>query len=458
MEKGMEEAMSEEKEDKKDKKKKKKPALKKVIGIALIVVQLVVMVLAAINVAGLQVLPVWLLVLLVVLLVLFSAFNLLTQLGRYHIIGKVMTVIWIALLGVVMWVASGYNSAFKAVAGMEDADAQFSVLVKIEDDASEVVDTKTYAYGITKGLDSELNELSIAEVMKDDNNIRPIVQQYDSLTSLYDALVDGEVGAIIFNERYRNMMEEIYPSFTGRTKVLATYEPQEVADLLGTSDKEKKTAKNVKKEAFTVFVSANSRTDEAANGGKSTLNALVTVNPSTHQALVIGIPANALIEATLGGQTGKDTMSHYSQMTIDGVKSVVGGYFGVDVDYYVSVHMDDELSGLLGDGTSDRELVLVTELLNSVSLKEYVLDGERVDSLAGKLRIDMDKKTVAKFASLFVLGRSKWNVSSYSLSGNVADYSCSFFNSSPTGCMDVDGEKGKAQEYVRTILDGGVIG
>jgi hypothetical protein len=59
---------------------------------------------------------------------------------------------------------------------------------------------------------------------------------------------------------------------------------------------------------------------------------------------------------------------------------------------------------------------------------------------------------------LFVLGRSKWNVSSYSLSGNVADYSCSFFNSSPTGCMNVDGEKGKAQEYVRTILDGGVIG
>ena len=81
--------------------------------------------------------------------------------------------------------------------------------------------------GYTFGIQQSFQTDKITEAVNDINeelNATITTQTYDSLQAQVQALYDGEVGAIIYNEGFRGSVEELFPTFSEDTRELDSVE------------------------------------------------------------------------------------------------------------------------------------------------------------------------------------------------------------------------------------------
>ncbi|HIU69457.1 MAG TPA: hypothetical protein IAD23_05800 [Candidatus Scubalenecus merdavium] len=104
------------------------------------------------------------------------------------------------------------NYAVRQIADSSGESVNVSFYVKAEDPATTLEEARDYTFGILASLDRENTDAALSAV-EEQQGFTLQIREYNGLTQLADALLDGEVGGIVLNEGYVDVYDEI-PNYT----------------------------------------------------------------------------------------------------------------------------------------------------------------------------------------------------------------------------------------------------
>ena len=183
-----------------------KQLLRKKIGLIFICIQFLLTVLLSGMLLYVDLLPGRYLLPAVLLLVFLMLYTFFSQMAkRMYIIGRVLS----GVFCVIMIVGMGYLwRGYSAIANMSDSNLkidELSAIVLADDKADTIDDIKGYQVGILKDAGRSKTDEMLDNIEKDISE-KLSVTEYDDSFSLVGALYSKEVGIIIFNEAYRDMI------------------------------------------------------------------------------------------------------------------------------------------------------------------------------------------------------------------------------------------------------------
>lgn len=325
------------------KKKKNRHTFGKILAIIQAILSLLVLgVLFILNV-----LPEMYLIIIAVVLVILWIFSFFSQFTRMsHIPGKIESIIVTLILALGSYYLLITQNMLSQITDIGYTVDNIVVLVLKDDPAQSLQDAAGYTFGIQKSFNSEKIDKAVQSFSDEAGQALNVVS-YDSLQTQIQALYDGNVGAIIYNEGFKDSVAEIYPTFEADTRKLDNIEIKtEVETEAVTSDVD------VTEEPFSVYISGNDSYGSVDVQGRSDVNIIIFVNPATKQILQVSTPRDFYVKfPNVTGET-KDKLTHSGNFGIQCSMDTMESIYGTEIDYYARVNftslikMVDALGGI----------------------------------------------------------------------------------------------------------------
>ena len=161
------------------------------------------------------------------------------------------------------------------------------------------------------------------------------VESYTSYSYLVEDLYDGSLDAIIMSEAHEVLLEEIYPNFEDETRIIATYEFEEIIEI---TDREF----DVTKDTYSVFVSGIDTFGSISSVSRSDVNMIMTVNPAEHQILLTSIPRDYYVVLNKFGAYDKLTHAglYGVQESVKTLEDLLSSQVDqrIDIDHHLRVN------------------------------------------------------------------------------------------------------------------------
>ena len=304
----------------------------KKFGVILAILQLAITLVFLGLTINLNVIPAKYLIAIISILFIFQAITLFTQLstkGRKG--GKLFALLMCFVLGL------GCNYLFKTQSVLTDISNimtkidDVSIIVLKEDPAQNINDTVDYLFGIQETIDKENTDKTIKNI-NDELSTEIKTETFEDFESQVQALYDGQVGAIILNEAYRETIKEIYEDFDEKTRVLSGHQI-ETAVVIDSSDKE------VLADSFNVYISGIDTYGSIRTTSRSDVNIIATINPKTKRILLTTTPRDYYVPFPITGGI-KDKLTHSGVYGIDVSIGTLEELYDIDIDYYARVNFD----------------------------------------------------------------------------------------------------------------------
>ena len=179
--------------------------------------------------------------------------------------------------------------------------------------------------------------------------------EYTGLAEQAQALHDGEVDAIIYNEGYTGILAEVFEDYTQNTKIIYTHSIK--------SELENQSADvEVKDNTFSVYISGIDVFGAIETNSRSDVNIMAVVNPTTHQILLVTTPRDYYVEfpGITGGQ--KDKLTHAGIYGVDASMSALENLYDTELDFYARVNFTSviEIVDALGGVEVESEYAFTT--------------------------------------------------------------------------------------------------
>ena len=225
------------------------------------------------------------------------------------------------------------------------------VAVRSDDPAEKVQDTKDYIYGIQKkpGEDEVINKAM--EKINEDAGAEVMTAQYNTLTDQAAALLDKSVEAIVYDEGYGGILDEVFEGFNNQIKIIGQYSIEVEVDeenlLLGTSEEV-----DVTEDTFSIYISGIDVFGPVATKSRSDVNIIATINPKTKQILLTNTPRDYYVQIPEVSGEGKDKLTHAGIYGVDKSMATLGELYGIDIPFYARVNftslitMVDSMGGI----------------------------------------------------------------------------------------------------------------
>lgn len=316
------------------KKIKKNKSIFKTVGFYLSILYVLLTIALIAQLFILNVLPMKFAIPVAVVLVIIMLGLCVLQLNRRiskvnSILGKVLLILLSALL------AFGNLYIFKAGDTLnkitDDGTQKKSVsVVVLKDNGAETMkDLKNVNFGIQKTGNQEIIEKALEDIKSDlGTSIESI--SYSSNQAMVDELFDETVGAIVVDEATRSLLEDYKEDFTTETKVIHTYEYSVETNV-------KSTSVDVTKDSFNVYITGMDTYGEIATTSRSDVNMIASINPTTHQILLISVPRDYYIEQTCQGNQ-KDKLTHTGIFGVECTVDSMQKFMGITMNYYLRVN------------------------------------------------------------------------------------------------------------------------
>ena len=279
------------------------------------------------------------------------------------IVSKIVSV----LMSVVLVFGSVYLfRTHDAVADLTDTSLgkqvhSILVVVRKDDPAEKVQDTKDYIYGVQQS--SEENEIDKAmKKVNEDTGAEVMTAEYNTLNDQAAALLDGSVEAIVYDEGYGGILDEVYEGFGSQTKIIGQYsiesEPSEEENLLAGAAAEV----NVKDETFSIYISGIDVYGPISSKSRSDVNIIATVNPSTKQILLTNTPRDYYVPIPGVSGEGKDKLTHAGIYGVEKSMATLGQLYGIEIPFYARVNFTSLITmvDLMGGVDVDSEVAFTT--------------------------------------------------------------------------------------------------
>ncbi len=389
-------------------------------------------------------------------------------------------------------------SFFDSLKGQDYITEKYYVLVNQD---SEYQDLKSLS-GKTIGTFDEGIEIYQQALQKLQSNTKVQLQNLDSINALPTALANHKVDAILLSAVHKDVITEEDGSFEQSTRIIYTIEIKVKAEQ-GTTHPDI----DVTAEPFTIFISGSDAYGNLSDRSRSDVNMLATVNPQTHEVLLISIPRDYYVQ--LHDTTGsKDKLTHAGIYGVQMSVNTIADLLDIKIDYYVKVNFStlvnlvDTIGGIdvysdqefrpwtnqnivipkgnvHMDGatalafarerksysTGDRHRVqnqqdVLTAILKKVSSSTVILTkySEILNDLAGCMETNFGKDEISNLIKLQLQDMPSWKIAQYSLNGSDAhDYTYSMGQQMLYVMMPNADTVQAAHNYITGIMDGKAI-
>lgn len=295
----------------------------------------------------LDVLPLKYFVILSIIFILLAVLCFLLQLGRRaHWAGKVISVIMclVLILGSVYVMKTKYTLDTVTNTKMYQTD-KIVIAVLAEDEAASVEDAADYEFGIMSALDRSKVDQAIEQI---NSNLKSEIDttEFDTYSELVQALYNGNIDAMIYNQALDELIEENNPGFLEKVRIIDNFNVETQVLMEDVPDLP------ITKQPFIVYLSGMDVYGELEQTSRSDVNIMACVNPATKQVLLVSVPRDAYVEIPGITNGEKDKLTHAGMYGVQYSMASMEEIFDVDISYYVRVNftslimMVDALGGV----------------------------------------------------------------------------------------------------------------
>lgn len=258
------------------------------------------------------------------------------------------------------------------------------VVVRKDDTAEKVEDTKDYVYGVQSIKDN----YEIAEAMKKvnaDTGNQVLTKEFNTLQDQVAGLFSKTVGAIVYDEKFNGIIEEVNEDYNSKVKVIAQYSIEDKSDNLtqGVSPDI-----NVKEEPFNMFISGIDVYGPVSSMSRSDVNIIATINPETKQILLTNTPRDFYVKIPEVSGDKKDKLTHAGIYGVEASMATLEQLYDIEIPFYTRLNFTSLITivDLMGGVDVDSEFAFTTSGLGGpvMDVKEGLnhFDGEEALSFA----------------------------------------------------------------------------
>lgn len=281
----------------------------------------------------------------VILLFLVLTVGILTWNSRKKVsfvIGIILALVFTAIFAFGGLYIYKTTSTLAQIAGANTEITQVGIYVRPDDSAVSVLDTAEYTYGIMTDLDRENTDKALEEV-KQEVGTEVAVQEYRGLSELLNGLVSGEAGAIILNQAYLPIMEEMQgvPDMSSIMREINVKNVETVIDTKedavqpgeGEEGENAGSAAAKNGEVYTVFISGIDNRGGIVAKSRSDVNIIAVANTATRQLLLVSTPRDYFVPLSISGGV-PDKLTHAGIYGISVCMNTLGMLYDTDINYY----------------------------------------------------------------------------------------------------------------------------
>ncbi|MEA5143306.1 MAG: LCP family protein [Oscillibacter sp.] len=290
------------------------------------------------NLMTLKMLPTKYFLLAVILLFVLNAAHVVVQipLRRKKTSKVVCGVIALILSGAMVYgivASTSLQSALKKISQSPQETNTIDVIVLKGSSAQTLADLKGQTFGVTKSMDANTLGAMKAKMSEEIGDVS--TSSYQSISRLADGLYQGSVNAIIINDALLSSLSEMeeYSTFAQDTKIIYQYGAPVEKQVSATHE-----AIDVTKQPFIVYLSgSDSESGDINATGRSDVNILAVVNPSSHQIMLINTPRDYYVPMTVSNGV-RDKLTHAGVYGIDCSMGTLAMLYGIDIPYYIRIN------------------------------------------------------------------------------------------------------------------------
>ena len=331
---------------------RRKNLVSKILGYLLAIIQFFLSAFFAANVMFFNMLPMTYVLILGAVLMILLGITLLTQIAAKGkgIGGKIFCIIMCAILATGSFYLGKVNEAAEKIFGSTSSKSSIIVAVKADDAAKTINDAADYTFGIQYATHSEQMRIGLANV-RNEIGKEIDVQEFSDLIEEANALMNGEIQAMIYNSSQTSIIQEQIPEFSQQIKIIFTHNivfqiENEAVDV------------NMS-EPFTVYLSGMDTYDEISSADRSDVNILAVVNPKSHQILLVSTPRDYYVPIPGISAGRKDKLTHAGIYGIDASMRTLEELYETDIQFFGRVNFSSliEIVNALGglEVVSDEE-------------------------------------------------------------------------------------------------------
>lgn len=201
----------------------------------------------------------------------------------------------------------------------------YSVIVLKEQNFRSLIDLNNQNIALLK---TDTNESKVIEYIEDQIKFNLI--EFDDLMTVTESLYNLDSHAIIIENSYKDIIEELDTDFESKTKVVYTFSLKYKSEDISKNV-------DVTKDPFAIYISGIDTYGEINSVSRSDVNILAIVNPKTYQVLLVSIPRDYYVQ--LHGTTGyKDKLTHAGMYGVEMSVQTIEDLLDIDINYYVKVN------------------------------------------------------------------------------------------------------------------------
>ena len=277
------------------------------------------------------------------LLLIVVLVGLLTWKSKYrarYVIGLVLAVIMCVIFGVgTSYVFKGLTTA-KEITTVRTETAAVGIYVRADDTNDYAQVAGTYSYGILADQDRENTNEAIKSI-ESEYSVSLNTTEYPGLAQLIDAILGGDVDAIIMNSAYLDLLGEM-EGYENAASQLREVEVKHIEREVEVSQQ----PADVPEDRLTGV------TDETELNG----------NTATKQVVLISTPRDYYVPLSISNGA-KDKLTHAGIYGINVCMDTMAMLYNVNVDYYFRVNFGgfEDIIDALGGVTVDSEVAFSTD-------------------------------------------------------------------------------------------------
>nr|WP_243426851.1 LCP family protein [Mediterraneibacter glycyrrhizinilyticus] len=336
----------------------KKNKISRNVGLGIAAVQLIATIVFMAGVFMLNMLPTTYVVVISILLLLFWGIILASQFfsKKNAVTGKVISVLITIILIIGSYFLFKASDTISDISGGDYKLDNVVVAVLADDPAEGIEDAADYTFGVQYAMNGDQITQTVEAINSELGNGAEInTVEYNSLAEQAQALHDGEVDAIIYNEGYTGILEEAFEGYAQNTKVIYTHS-------IKSQIENQSVDVEVQDEAFSVYISGIDVFGAIETNSRSDVNIIAVVNPKTHQILLVTTPRDYYVEipGVSGGQ--KDKLTHAGIYGVDASMATLEELYDTELEFYARVNFTSliEIVDALGGVDVESEYAFTT--------------------------------------------------------------------------------------------------
>jgi LCP family protein required for cell wall assembly len=211
-----------------------------------------------------------------------------------------------------------------------------AVYVPIGSSAEKIQDAADENFGYASDFDYE-NSIQAVEVIEEEVGQEIATAEYDTVFDAVDALYRGEIGAMILNYSYEEIISDMdgYEDFTSLTKIIYEHEIETVVE-----QPEVEEPVDVTNDVFVVYLSGSDTRSAKLSTSRSDVNILAFVNPTNKQVLLLNTPRDYYVPISISSSGTRDKLTHCGIYGVDCSMDTLGALYDTSVDYYMQVNFE----------------------------------------------------------------------------------------------------------------------